>query len=104
MGGKYSRELFDHAGTYILPPSASASAHARGTYTGGLRYIKTLKPWPLKRVMIEKYLYNEGDANALCAFLEPMLSADFRKRKLAREVVGHTWLEVTEADGEVGEW
>jgi len=84
MGGKYSRELFDHA--------------------GGLRYIKTLKPWPLKRVMTEKYLYNEVDANVLCAFLEPMLSADFRKRKSAREVVGHPWLEVTEADGEVGEW
>jgi hypothetical protein len=54
--------------------------------------------------MIEKYLYNEADANALCAFLEPMLSADFRKRKSARDVVGHAWLEVTEADGEVGEW
>ena len=106
MGGKYSRELFDHSGMEILWPLAFTSmfAHAHRKYTGALRYIKTLKPWPLKRVMTEKYLYNEADANALCAFLEPMLSADFRKRKPAREMVDHPWLEVTEADGEVGEW
>jgi hypothetical protein len=71
---------------------------------GGLRYIKTLKPWPLKRVMAEKYLYSEEDADNLCSFLEPMLAADMRKRKHAREMVGHPWLEVVEADGEVGEW
>lgn len=76
LGGKYSRELFDH--------------------TGALRYIRTLKPWPLKRVMVEKYLYNEKDAVMLCSFLEPMLAVDMRDRKAARDMVGHPWMDVAD--------
>ncbi|KAF5356051.1 hypothetical protein D9756_004189 [Leucocoprinus leucothites] len=84
MGGKYSRELFDH--------------------TGALRYIRTLKPWPLKRVMIEKYSYSETDSANLCSFLEPMLVVDMRERKCARDLTDHPWLLPTEADGIVTEW
>ncbi|KAJ3576142.1 hypothetical protein NP233_g617 [Leucocoprinus birnbaumii] len=84
MGGKYSRELFDH--------------------TGALRYIRTLKPWPLKRVMIEKYSSSEADALDLCSFLEPMLVIDMHKRKRARDLIDHPWLIPTEADGIVTEW
>ncbi|KAI0052916.1 kinase-like protein, partial [Auriscalpium vulgare] len=73
-GGRYSRELFDH--------------------TGALRYIRHLKPWPLARVMREKYLLPAEDADALCAFLEPMLALDFEKRAGAGEMVQHEWLEV----------
>lgn len=83
MGGKYSRELFDH--------------------TGALRYIRTLKPWPLKRVMMEKYLYNEKDAMALCDFLEPMLAVDQRDRKEARDMVGHPWMDLDE-DEWIEDW
>ena len=68
---------------------------------GGLRYIRTLKPWPLRRVIIEKYLFSEPDAEALCAFLEPMLAPDMRGRKRASEMVDHAWLTVTEEDGEM---
>jgi len=84
MGGKYSRELFDH--------------------TGALRYIKTLKPWPLKRVMTEKYLYPEADSAALCSFLEPMLSIAFWERVNARDLKDHRWLEATAEDGIITEW
>ncbi|PPQ66119.1 hypothetical protein CVT26_010920 [Gymnopilus dilepis] len=84
MGGKYSRELFDHS--------------------GALRYIKTLKPWPLKRVMVEKYLYSEAEADALCSFLEPMLAVDMRERANARDVKNHPWLEPSKDDGIVTEW
>ncbi|KAF9481728.1 kinase-like protein [Pholiota conissans] len=84
MGGKYSRELFDH--------------------TGALRYIRTLKPWPLKRVMIEKYLFAEADATRLCEFLEPMLATDMRDRAHARDLKTHKWLEITKEDGVVTEW
>ncbi|KAF8905437.1 kinase-like domain-containing protein [Gymnopilus junonius] len=84
MGGKYSRELFDH--------------------TGALRYIRTLKPWPLKRVMIEKYLYSESDADALCAFLKPMLTVDMRERVNACDMKNHPWLEPSKEDGIVTEW
>ncbi|KAJ2927180.1 hypothetical protein H1R20_g9931, partial [Candolleomyces eurysporus] len=83
MGGKYSRELFDH--------------------NGALRYIRTLKPWPLKRVMVEKYLYSEEDAGVLCAFLEPMLAVDFRDRVYARDMVDHPWLAISDEE-EPFEW
>jgi len=74
FGGRFSRELFDS--------------------TGALRYIRSLKPWPLRRVMIEKYLWSEVDAEALCQFLEPMLIPDHHKRKHARDLLDHAWLEV----------
>ena len=72
--------------------------------TGGLRYIKTLKPWPLKRVMVEKYLYTEAESVALCDFLEPMLKVDFRGRITARDIKHHKWLEVNPDDGIVSDW
>ncbi|KAL1697501.1 kinase-like domain-containing protein [Schizophyllum commune] len=84
IGGKYSRDLFDHS--------------------GHLRYIKTLKPWPLKSVMMQKYLYSEADADALCDFLLPMLAPDFHKRARASDMIDHPWLTVTPADEVVGEW
>ncbi|PPQ62797.1 hypothetical protein CVT24_000491 [Panaeolus cyanescens] len=84
MGGKYSRELFDH--------------------TGALRYIRTLKPWPLKRVMKEKYLFSEEDSELLCQFLEPMLAPDMRNRANARDLKDHKWLEPTKEDGTVTTW
>ncbi|KAI0027811.1 kinase-like domain-containing protein [Vararia minispora EC-137] len=74
QGGRYARELFDSQ--------------------GGLRYIKHLKPWPLNRVMREKYLFGTEDADALCAFLEPMLEVDFHKRARAGEMCTHPWLDV----------
>ncbi|KZT65553.1 kinase-like protein [Daedalea quercina L-15889] len=84
FGGRFSRELFDS--------------------TGALRYIRSLKPWPLKRVMIEKYLWNEDDTAALCEFLEPMLVVDYRKRKHARDMKDHKWLEVDPASSELQNW
>ncbi|KAH7914477.1 kinase-like protein [Hygrophoropsis aurantiaca] len=78
MGGKYSRELFDHS--------------------GALRYIKTLKPWPLHRVMTEKYLFSEPDTKAFCGFLEPMLVVDQRGRKEAHDMLVHPWLEVKDEE------
>jgi serine/threonine-protein kinase SRPK3 len=72
--------------------------------TGGLRYIKTLKPWPLKRVMVEKYLFNEAESAALCEFLEPMLAVNFRERVNARDMKDHKWFEVSPEDGIITEW
>ncbi|KIL70979.1 hypothetical protein M378DRAFT_183521 [Amanita muscaria Koide BX008] len=78
MGGKYSREIFDH--------------------TGALRYIRALRFWPLKRVMVEKYLYSEQESTALCKFLEPMLATDMRQRAHASYMKNHKWLEPCDAD------
>ncbi|KAI9444992.1 kinase-like protein [Lactarius indigo] len=74
QGGRYSRDLFDHK--------------------GALRYIKHLKPWPLNRVMREKYLFEHTEADALCSFLEPMLALDMRERARAGDMVNHPWLDV----------
>jgi len=84
FGGRFSRELFDS--------------------TGALRYIRSLKPWPLKRVMVEKYLWSEEDADAVSAFLEPMLTINHRKRKHARDMKDHKWLEVDMSTPELWNW
>ena len=78
MGGRYSRELFDSKGQ--------------------LRHIRNLKPWPLERVMVEKYMWNVDASKAFCAFLLPMLQSDWRKRAQAKDLVDHPWLGV---EGEV---
>ena len=72
--------------------------------TGALRYIRTLKPWPLKRVMVEKYLFSEADSALLCDFLDPMLAIDMRERTHARDMKNHRWLEPTRDDVVVTEW
>lgn len=71
---------------------------------GNLRYIRNLKPWPLRRVMVEKYVWSEGDAQALCKFLEPMLVIDHRERARARELVDHPWLEVDPLSEDLWGW
>ena len=73
-------------------------------FAGALRYIRNLKPWPLKRVMVEKYLWAEGDAQALCEFLEPMLVIDHRARAHARDMVDHPWLEVDPLSEDLWGW
>lgn len=65
---------------------------------GALRYIKTLKPWPLNRVMTEKYLFGSSDTSDLCAFLEPMLAVDQRERKEVRDMIDHPWLVVKDEE------
>ncbi|CCM00344.1 uncharacterized protein FIBRA_02374 [Fibroporia radiculosa] len=84
FGGRFSRDLFDSA--------------------GNLRYIRNLKPWPLRRVMAEKYFWEEAAADALCEFLEPMLVPDFRKRRHARDLKEHRWLEVDMTDEGLWTW
>lgn len=78
MGGRYSRELFDSKGQ--------------------LRHIRSLKPWPLEKVMVEKYTWTAEASKTFCEFLLPMLELDWRKRAQAKDLVEHPWLNV---DGEV---
>jgi serine/threonine protein kinase len=73
-------------------------------YSGHLRYIRTLKPWPLKRVMTEKYLLKEEHSDALCDFFLPMLSTDMRQRAHARDMLDHPWLNPSADDDVVDEW
>ena len=89
MGGKYSRELFDHAGMLRV---VHGFGHHLTNSLGSLRYIHELRPWPLNRVMTEKYGYSESDAMALSDFLLPMLVVDMRERAHARDMLDHPWL------------
>ena len=54
--------------------------------------------------MVEKYLWAEGDAQALCEFLEPMLVIDHRARAHARDMVDHPWLEVDPLSEDLWGW
>lgn len=103
MGGRYSRELFDHTGTIDSICRVEQRSN-RFPKLGKLRYIHSLKHWPLKRVMMEKYLYTEGDAEALSDFLLPMLAVDMKQRKRARDMLDHAWLIPCATDGLVCEW
>lgn len=103
LGGRFSRELFDHNGE-LSYPIYSLFPNCSQRPTGSLRYIRNLKFWPLKRVMMEKYLYSEEEAQSLCSFLDPMLACDFKKRANARDLVNHEWLNVVEGDEVSGSW
>lgn len=70
--GKYSREFFNSKGE--------------------LRKISKLKPWGLKDVLIDKYKYNEANAEEISSFLLPMLAINPEKRADAGGMVNHPWL------------
>ena len=63
LGGRRARRFFNRAGE--------------------LRRIKGLNFWPLKKVLVEKYKFNEREASAFADFLEPMLAWDPDKRESA---------------------
>lgn len=54
MNGKYSKDYFNRKGE--------------------LKAIKTLKFWPLKDVLKDKYKWSTEDAEGMASFIEPMLN------------------------------
>lgn len=72
MGGRYSREFFNRY--------------------GDLRHIRRLRFWPLNKVLVEKYDFNERDANDLADFLVPILDFVPEKRPTAAQLLQHPWL------------
>ena len=50
---------------------------------GKLRRISGLNYWPLKKVLMEKYRFNEKEACTFAEFLEPLLEWDPDKRMTA---------------------
>lgn len=58
-----------------------------------LRYIKSLKFWPLKDVFREKYKFSEKDALEIADFLLPMLNMCPRDRATARQALQHHWIK-----------
>jgi len=58
-----------------------------------LRYIKSLKYWPLKDVLREKYKFAEKDAYEISDFLLPMLNMSPRDRATARQSLQNPWVK-----------
>lgn len=61
---------------------------------GNLRRINGLCYWPLKKVLTEKYLIKESEANELSNFLMPMLAWHHDRRATAEQMLKHPWLQM----------
>ncbi|XP_074276649.1 uncharacterized protein LOC141600326 [Silene latifolia] len=72
LGGRYSRDFFNRY--------------------GDLRHIRRLRFWPLNKVLVEKYEFNEQDANELAEFLVPILDFVPEKRPTAGQCLSHPWI------------
>ena len=59
-----------------------------------MRHIRGLHFWPLKKVLPEKYKFNETEAQAFTDFLVPMLQWDPDKRHSAETMLNHPWLSM----------
>lgn len=81
FSGKYSADIF--------------------TRRGELRHIHKLRFWPLIKVLQEKYLMPEEDAEKLDAFLMPMLRLHPEQRASAAESLRDRWLEGVVVEGEL---
>ncbi|KAL4378447.1 hypothetical protein GQ457_02G023580 [Hibiscus cannabinus] len=72
LGGRYSRDFFNRY--------------------GDLRHIRRLRFWPLNKVLVEKYEFNEQDANEMTDFLVPILDFVPEKRPTAGQCLVHPWI------------
>lgn len=77
FSGKWSRDIFNS--------------------NGQLRNISRLRPWSLKKVLMQKYDYPVKQATALRDFLVPMLALDPDDRPSAGELSRHPWLDMEDA-------
>ena len=78
-----------------MPKSMANSGQRSRKYfnsAGHLRHIRGLNFWPLKKVLQEKYKFNEVEAQAFTDFLVPMLVWDPDKRASAETMLNHPWL------------
>ncbi|KAI6128045.1 kinase-like protein [Pisolithus thermaeus] len=65
-----------------------------------LRHINKLRFWPLDAVLHDKYLFPKEEADAIAAFLNPMLQLSSDKRAKAGDLINHPWLEGIVVQGE----
>lgn len=72
LGGKYSKDFFNKKVE--------------------LKHIKKLKPWSLRRVLMEKYEWSDKDATEFSEFLVPMMHYNTDKRATAAQCLESSWL------------
>lgn len=85
---KENAEQWDH---YFMPTNKNKTKFK-------LERIKSLKPWPLIRVLTEKYRIKETEANLLSKFLMRMLRWVPGDRPTARDLLSDSWLKVSPLD------
>ncbi|KAF8437612.1 kinase-like domain-containing protein [Boletus edulis BED1] len=81
FSGKYSSEFFSRKGE--------------------LRHINKLRFWPLECVLHDKYLFPKEDADAIAAFLSPMVRLYPDRRAKASDLIHHQWLDGIVVQGEI---
>lgn len=83
-----------------MPRSLLTARNARNYFTrrGDLRYIKSLKYWPLDQVLRDKYKLPEADAAGVAAFLLPLLALEPARRATADQALAHPWLRDIDID------
>ena len=59
---------------------------------GNLKRISDLRFWPVKKVLTDKYLIKEDEAQAFSDFLMPMLEWHHDRRATAQQMLKHPWL------------
>ncbi|KAF9557569.1 kinase-like protein [Agrocybe pediades] len=107
-GSRYSKDD-DHIAQIIellgeIPKSIAFSgkySHEFFNRKGELRHINKLRYWPLESVLHDKYLFPKAEADALAAFLSPMLRLHPDKRAKASELMHHVWLDGIVVQGEI---
>lgn len=72
VNGKYSKQFFDKK--------------------GNLKHIKSLKYWPIREVLSEKYHFSKEDAQAVEDFMKPLLDFDPKSRSTALDALRSKWL------------
>lgn len=77
----------------VLTDSLSLSNSSILPFIGELKNIRSLKPWALYQVLVEKYEWSTDDAMVFHDFLCQMLHYDPKKRASAAECLKHPWLE-----------
>ncbi|KAK9164904.1 hypothetical protein Scep_000095 [Stephania cephalantha] len=77
IGGSRSKDLFDRH--------------------GDLKRIRRLKFWPLDRLLVDKYKFQETDAHEFAEFLSPIFDFVPEKRPTAEQCLQHPWLKVSNA-------
>ena len=107
-GSKYSKDDDHIAQIMELMGDIPKSIAFAGKYSseffnrkGELRHISKLRYWPLDAVLHDKYLFPRPEAEALAAFLTPMLQLYPERRAPASELVKHPWLDGIVVQGEV---
>lgn len=103
--GRYTRDEDHLAYMMELMGPAPEIIYALGKYSyemfndrGALKNIKNLKRWGLTDVLLDKYAFEQDEAEAIANFLSPMLNLDPEKRATASECLKHSWLADVEVD------